>query len=496
MSYTPTTFFKGPKSRTVESWREHWQAIYDGWRPGAPAPELPSFSEKQLEELADTFVPRVGLVDKLRTPFYIGHRGGHILYPEHSMDGYRQAFQDGFVIEQDVVKTSDGVLVCNHDTTADGQTNGTGAISSMSYSTWRSLLLDPPLSGGLSTPTTDWNTVLNEFGGQAILFPEAKASGVITPLLDSIEERSLHRSVIVQSFNYAEAKTAAARGVAACWLSGGGDTTHTFAEMITDGIEFWGPDSTVADARIAQAKAAGLKVIVWTVNDKATADAKIAAGADGIFTDDPQHVSQRETKRNTDPFALKVPWAGIGRQNMPRFMYADEMGFGTPGDNGSPGAGVCHYWAGKRGPSVRVRWTVHFPTTTNGDYSRWAGSMFVGTLMNVDTPFTDSGGQPGCNGYHAFVRRNGSLSLYRVTDGAATSIGSDTSAMTAFNGAEQSVTLELTIDATKVEVRVVGSARPAVSAADTTHRSANSYLCSRWTNSSAYLRAISVEDLP
>ena len=54
----------------------------------------------------------------------IGHRGASALRPEHTIESYTKAIEDGAdVIEPDLVSTKDGVLVARHENEISGTTN-------------------------------------------------------------------------------------------------------------------------------------------------------------------------------------------------------------------------------------------------------------------------------------------------------------------------------------------------------------------------------------
>lgn len=69
----------------------------------------------------------------LRAPLHISHRGGAKLAPENTLEAFQQAvsFYGTDVIELDLQRTKDGVLVVSHDPTVDRCTNGHGEISSL-----------------------------------------------------------------------------------------------------------------------------------------------------------------------------------------------------------------------------------------------------------------------------------------------------------------------------------------------------------------------------
>ena len=54
----------------------------------------------------------------------IGHRGASALRPEHTLEAYRKAIEDGAdLIEPDLVSTHDGVLVARHENEISGTTD-------------------------------------------------------------------------------------------------------------------------------------------------------------------------------------------------------------------------------------------------------------------------------------------------------------------------------------------------------------------------------------
>ena len=64
------------------------------------------------------------VVKPLPDKLVIGHRGASALRPEHTLEAYAKAIDDGAdVIEPDLVSTKDGVLVARHENEISGTTN-------------------------------------------------------------------------------------------------------------------------------------------------------------------------------------------------------------------------------------------------------------------------------------------------------------------------------------------------------------------------------------
>lgn len=65
-----------------------------------------------------------GLAAQRPTPFVVAHRGASFYAPEHTLAAYRLALAQGAeYVEQDLVITKDGVLVCLHDPTLERTTD-------------------------------------------------------------------------------------------------------------------------------------------------------------------------------------------------------------------------------------------------------------------------------------------------------------------------------------------------------------------------------------
>jgi glycerophosphoryl diester phosphodiesterase len=68
--------------------------------------------------------------EKADRPLVAAHRGGGGLWPENSLTAFRQAVRLPIdLIEFDVHRTADGVLVVMHDATLDRTTTGEGPIA-------------------------------------------------------------------------------------------------------------------------------------------------------------------------------------------------------------------------------------------------------------------------------------------------------------------------------------------------------------------------------
>lgn len=70
----------------------------------------------------------------------IAHRGANRVAPEETIEAYHAAKKDGAdVLEMDLQRTRDGVLVLMHDATVDRTTNGTGRVDEMTLAEVKAL---------------------------------------------------------------------------------------------------------------------------------------------------------------------------------------------------------------------------------------------------------------------------------------------------------------------------------------------------------------------
>lgn len=197
--------------------------------------------------------------------------------PENTIAAFEYAIGVGVdAIEMDVVVSRDDVVVVSHDPTLKS-----GAFI-------RELTAR---EAGL--PTLDEVFGLARLGN--FLFNiEAKVSGHTPPnfaelVLDRIGEHGMQSRVIFQSFDFAilHRMNRLAPGItlAALWEGG----ARSFVEIAREaGTGIVAPQhGLVTPKEVEAAHNAGLRVIPWTANTPDDWQRLIAAGVDGIITDDP-----------------------------------------------------------------------------------------------------------------------------------------------------------------------------------------------------------------
>ena len=133
------------------------------------------------------------------------HRGTSAWFPENTLAAFEAAIASGAdSVELDVQLSADGVAVVIHDDTVDRTTNGSGAVAQLTAAelgaldagSWKS-----PSFSGEPIPTLEQCLWL--LAGTARINMELKARDLSLAeiAVEAIEQRRLHRQVIVSSFH-------------------------------------------------------------------------------------------------------------------------------------------------------------------------------------------------------------------------------------------------------------------------------------------------------
>lgn len=238
---------------------------------------------------------RPGLVEKGRraaagvTMLVIGHRGAAGLAPENTLGGIERALSLGVDMVEIDVQAVGGELVVFHDDTLERCTDGQGPLTGLGFAALRRL----DAGGGEQVPTL--REVLARVAGRADLNVEVKAPGiaaaVTTMLRDTLaQDPRWHGRLLLSSFHVADVPALGAAGEG-LWRLGilfedDADSAFTRAAQ----LRAWSihPSLRQVDAALVErAHAAGLRVMVYTVNSPADLLAMQALGVDGVFTDYP-----------------------------------------------------------------------------------------------------------------------------------------------------------------------------------------------------------------
>ena len=137
--------------------------------------------------------------------YLVAHRGSGDVVPEHTIEAYRAALDWGArCLEVSVCRSSDGVLVCNHDLTLDRTTDLTGPVSTRTIAQLDEGRVDIPRLGprwqGAGRPRiAHLDAVLDLVGDRAVMCLEAKDDSAFPALLDVVRRRELTGQVYVKA---------------------------------------------------------------------------------------------------------------------------------------------------------------------------------------------------------------------------------------------------------------------------------------------------------
>jgi glycerophosphoryl diester phosphodiesterase len=376
------------------------------------------------------FVKEVDLLSTLQEPIVIAHRGGLLVHPEHSMEGYLDAINSGFIPELDIQYLIDGTPVVCHDSTTNRTMTGvTGTITSLTLEQWKSAKINPPIVGGKTARALTLEEVLDQIGGRTVLAIEIKGAGTagLDLCCQMILERGLRRSVLMQSFSRTNVDLIQAYGLDCVYLMMS-LPAETPADMYDAGIRWVGVPDTMSATDMNSLAAAGLKVLPWGVDSRSDV-AALPSSVSGYFSNDPwdsadqlqADAAARWTRGEAWPAGRVYGHNGgdvedlrskIRIESNSLYVYND----GTSGPTDLH-VDISHMTGGQVDRNVVL--TARF-TFLRRSLAQTANVGF--TLFRNDTNpyanFTDSV-NPGQNGYTFCIRRNGELAGWQYTNGAA-----------------------------------------------------------------------------
>lgn len=246
-----------------------------------------------------------------------GHRGARMVLPENTLAGYEYAMKAGADwIEIDLHATKDGVLVVSHDARINTKIcKGPGGETLIRQMTleqvraWDCGALknaDFPRQEavpGQKIPTFAEVLALTKKGPIRINVeiksnpkkpeetPEPKPYAEMVAA--EVRKHKLEKRVMIQSFDFRVllAMKEAAPELRQSALFGAERKDMVEAAREAGGTPMVSPHyAAVTAEQVKKAHEAGLKVVAWTANTAEIWDQLIAAGVDGIITDDPAAV--------------------------------------------------------------------------------------------------------------------------------------------------------------------------------------------------------------
>jgi glycerophosphoryl diester phosphodiesterase len=234
-------------------------------------------------------------------PAVAAHRGGALLWPENSLTAFRGAIGLGVdLIELDVHLSRDDEVVVLHDPTLDRTTNGRGPVRAHAWAELAPLAVAGTAGDGVPR-LGDVLALLRGTGVGLLLEIKTAAGGERYPGIEErclalLEAAGLTGRTTVMAFEWATLErlralapavrlTGLLSGRGAERLGGVGAAAERLRALGANdlGIErtLLGPDA------VAAARARGLTIGVWTVNDPAELARALASGVDYVTTDRP-----------------------------------------------------------------------------------------------------------------------------------------------------------------------------------------------------------------
>lgn len=220
----------------------------------------------------------------------IGHRGAAGHAPENTLLSFDTAIRLGAqMVEFDVQRHPSGALLVIHDLRLDRTTNGRGRVADSALDYIRSL----DAGGGQQVPTLE--ETLDLIDARVAVNVELKiadgtADAVAAVLRKYIADGWPAEQFLVSSFHLPELENfrAAAPEIPVGVLLGGVplDWAAAASELEAQSLNLSG--EFVDPQLLADARARGLKVYVYTVNERAEMERLRRLGIDGVFTDYPE----------------------------------------------------------------------------------------------------------------------------------------------------------------------------------------------------------------
>jgi glycerophosphoryl diester phosphodiesterase len=221
----------------------------------------------------------------------VAHRGGPGMGPhENTLKAFQKAIECGAdMIETDVRRTSDGVLICHHDDHIQKS-----LLANITYAEANVLAKKQ----GYEIPQLKHLLALAQ--GRIQLDIELKEVGYELDVIDTILSSMKHSEFVIKSFN--DSSVYAIKEIDPRIVAGLLVEKTPFANRALDTVakasyearlaltraDFLGPEvSLVNKTLVTRMHLLGKKVFVWTPNSDAEIEALVELGVDAIITDNP-----------------------------------------------------------------------------------------------------------------------------------------------------------------------------------------------------------------
>ena len=245
-----------------------------------------------------------------KLPQVLAHRGASGSAPETTLASYRLALgMKVDFLELDVQMSRDGALVAIHDPLVDRTTNGKGAVGEMTLTQLRALDAGSwfnrtfpdrarPEFAGERIPTLEEIIALAQPGTAGLYIetknPELYPVEFEAKVVELVRRRGFEKRVVIQSFNALsiEKVKKLAPEIPTALLVGTLQQEPVEATLRAGSREL-AIDYRLLTAEIAKrARAKGLTLTVWTVDDEGEMRRMMALGVDRIITNFPERLNR------------------------------------------------------------------------------------------------------------------------------------------------------------------------------------------------------------
>lgn len=421
--------------------------------------------------------------DALDWPQIIGHRGALSLAPENTAAGFDVALSAGTqILELDVHLAGDGSLLLNHDATLTRTHGESVAVRDLFAAavpihpvqpsllgfpnTWQPqpmLTLEQVLAAYWAAPVV-WLIEVKAYSGAPAQVWEDTAHAIIA----AVRRWGLEQATVIQSFDRRPGLVAIAEGIAAGYIETAGATTP--AELIGQGFAYYGMRQDAPAANLQAAIDSSLRTLVYTVNRHVDRDRLLAAGVDGIVTDDPTYLAPARVPSRRDGFKAGtwppghlpspvVPVRGL-LESGGLVLASPVIAPGNPENYTALTVGHLSPVADPRAVTVSARIALLETDTLTRSAQLQLAVSDVGYDDNdhsrVDT-------------YNVLFRASGAIDLYKAQGGAATLLASGTGPAPIVSSTGPTVMqVQVSVNATGVTARRIDvTPQVEVSAADT-----------------------------
>lgn len=238
-----------------------------------------------------------------RAPIVIAHRGASAYAPENTIAAFKKAVEMGFdLIENDVRRTKDGVIVVSHDGSLDRCTDGTGQIADLTLDEVKAVsagLKFGPEYKDERIPTLE--EALNAVPAHVGYCIELKVPGLAEDVVRLVERMDRVDRTVIFAFDGSNGPIvkAADRLIPFLHLVGGPaeEKIARVPKIVDDALIYRADMIGVAEdiltpELVTAARRKGLSVWVWTVDDFERARECVLTGVDGIISNKPDIARQ------------------------------------------------------------------------------------------------------------------------------------------------------------------------------------------------------------